>query len=210
MTCFFTRDARNRMRFFASDPVRPPHIKVSRSRKAWEIAKKKLMLLPVHILRQEQAFAHAPGPDEPPPRVYHGQRKGKKGMRRSFFFFLQRQKSRHILILCLEALLLPISGLAAFLPGPNVFFYTLAIVMITQWRALRGIRRLLKRRGEIDFVFDPLFAEWEKAACGHDPERCAAAAAAIAAEHQLENLEKILRLKRPAPGVKENTIDRSG
>ena len=201
MIYFFTRDFRHRMRFFSSDPVQPPHLKFSKSRKAWETAKKKLLLLPVRILRQEQAFAWAPGPADPPPRVLHGRRKGQREMRRSFFFFLQRQKSRHYLILGLEALMLPISGLAAILPGPNIFFYTLAIVMIIQWRAVRGISRLLKRRGEIEFVFDPLLEAWEKTAAGRDPEQCAACLNAVAAAHGLGNLEKILRLKLPEAGA---------
>jgi hypothetical protein len=158
------------------------------------------LLLPVRILRQEQAFAQAPGPADPPPRVLHGRRKGQREMRRSFFFFLQRQKSRHYLILGLEALMLPISGLAAILPGPNIFFYTLAIVMITQWRAVRGISRLLKRRGEIEFVFDPHLAAWEKAVAGRDPEQGAACLKAAAEAHGLGNLEKILRLKIPKAG----------
>ena len=178
MTYFFVHDFRHRMRLFASDPVRPPHLKFSKSRLAWETAKKKLMLLPVRILRQEQAFAHAPAPADPPPRVLHGRRKGKREMRRSFFFFLQRQKSRHYLILGLEALVLPISGLA--------------VVMITQWRAVRGISPLLKRRREIEFVCDPLLAAWKEAA----------ALNVFAAGHGLENLEKILRLKLPEISAK--------
>ena len=71
-----------------------------------------------------------------------------------FSLFLQKQRTTHILVLAGEAVLVPISGLVAFLPGPNIAFYALALLMITQWLALRGINRTIKT--EHEFIPDPL------------------------------------------------------
>ena len=63
-------------------------------------------------------------------------------------------------MLTAEALLLPISGLAVILPGPNVFFGYLALLTITHWQALKGISRLLKK--EHEFISSSLFKDWEQ------------------------------------------------
>jgi hypothetical protein len=63
----------------------------------------------------------------------------------------------------------PVTGLAAFLPGPNIIFYFLAILMIIQWQALRGITRITRK--DCEFVADPLLAEWEAAIEAHDEAR---------------------------------------
>ena len=75
-------------------------------------------------------------------------------------------KTRHILLLAAEAVIVPVTGLAALLPGPNIIFYVLAILMIIQWQALRGIDRILGK--EYEFVADPLLTEWEAAVEARD------------------------------------------
>jgi hypothetical protein len=57
LTFFFVRDAEKRDRFFSSEPPKPPDLKRSKVKEVWEVAKKKLMLLPQRTLRQETAFA---------------------------------------------------------------------------------------------------------------------------------------------------------
>ncbi len=160
MTFFFVRDYRHRHRFFSAEPLDPLPAKFSKSREVWEKAKKKVIGLNPRTLLQEQAFEHG-GPGDGPLRILHSGRADDRAVRTQFFFFLQRQRTRHLLVLAGEALLLPVSGLAALLPGPNVFFYFLAILMVIQWQALRGINRLLHR--DYEFVADPLLAEWEAA-----------------------------------------------
>ena len=56
MTFFFVRDHKHDHRFFSSEPPKPVEIKRSKAIEAWELAKRKLMLLPQRTLRQEQAF----------------------------------------------------------------------------------------------------------------------------------------------------------
>ncbi len=56
MDFFFLRDYRHNYRFFSTESVHQIQVEFSRLKKVWTAAKKKLMLLPPKILRQEQAF----------------------------------------------------------------------------------------------------------------------------------------------------------
>ena len=94
----------------------------------------------------------AAGPARPA-RILHSGRHDERSVRTRLSLFLERQRTRHIVFLAGEAIVVPITGLAALLPGPNVIFYFLAILMIIQWQALRGITRILHRDHEL--VADP-------------------------------------------------------
>lgn len=190
-TFFFVRDYRQKYRFFSTEPERDLSVRLPRRKKIWEEAKKRLLLLPPRVLSQEKAFmAAAKQSGEPVPIVYascHSER----GVRFRFAFFLQKQRSKHVLLLIGESLLVPISGLAAFLPGPNVAFYVLALLMITQWQALRGINRLIHRPHE--FLPSDVFSEWEEAvARGEGEERLAALLDRLESEYRLTDLKRIL------------------
>jgi hypothetical protein len=161
MNFFFVRDYRHRHRFFSAEPLGPLPAKFSRSRAIWETAKKKVTGLNPRMLLQEQAFEHGGRGGDGPLRILHSGHSEDKAIRTQFFLFLQRQRTRHILVLAGEAILLPVSGLAAILPGPNIFFYFLAVLMVIQWQALRGITRLIHK--DTEFALDPLLAEWETA-----------------------------------------------
>ncbi len=169
MDFFFVRDSRRRLRFFAAEPLGPLPAHFSRSRAVWEKAKRKVTGLNRRTLRQEQAFEHGGRPERGALRILHAGDTEGRPVRTRFRFFLRRLKTRHIVILAAEALIVPVTGLAALLPGPNIIFYALAIVMVIQWQALRGIDRILKR--EHDFVADPLLAEWEAAVEARDEAR---------------------------------------
>jgi len=158
---FFLRDASRKFRFFSSAPPTRIPIQFSKSRKIWEVAKKKLSLLPARTLYQEQAFIDVLKSGEDPARIAYGDGQPEKRIKIRFYFFLQRQRTRHIAFLVGETILLPLSGLAMLLPGPNVFFGALALLMFTHWKALRGISRLFRLRHE--FVPSPLIAAWEQA-----------------------------------------------
>lgn len=169
MTFFYIHDHRGRPRFYSSGPLGPLPANFSKTRAVWEDAKKRVVRLNPRLLLQEQAFelVGRSGPERL--RVLHAGRHSERSVRTRLFLFLQQQRTRHIVTLAAEAVLLPITGLMALLPGPNIFFYALAIVMIIQWQALRGINRALRR--DIDLEVDPLFAEWESAAEAHDESR---------------------------------------
>jgi hypothetical protein len=190
MTFFFVRDYRHHHRFFSAEPLGPLPAKFSKSRAIWETAKKKVTGLNPRMLLQEQAFEHGARPGDDPVRILHSGHSEDKAVRTQFFFFLQRQRTRHILVLAGEALVLPISGLAALLPGPNILFYFLAVLMVIQWQALRGISRLIHK--EHEFVPDPLLAEWETAADARDETRFPELLARLETVHGLPSASKLL------------------
>ena len=111
-------------------------------------------------------------------------------IKRKFYFYLQRQRSKHILLLILEAILMPISGLMMLLPGPNVFFGVLALIMITHWQAYRGIHRLSKQKPQ--FLTSPILEEWKQVLDKEDEKKYPDLLKKIEKEHSLENIQKIL------------------
>lgn len=190
MIFFFVRDYQHKYRFFSTEAVKQIQIKTSRWKEIWEAAKKKLMLLPQRTLRQEQAFRKILKSEEKKVHVYYSEQLDNKRIKTKFYFFLQKQRTKHIFLLSGETLFLPLSGLAGLLPGPNVFFGYLALLMITHWQALRGINRILKK--ECEFIPSSLLKEWEEAHKGRDEERFLRILEKIENEYDLHDVRKIL------------------
>ncbi|MFQ6037581.1 MAG: hypothetical protein ACE5LV_03080 [Candidatus Aminicenantales bacterium] len=190
MRLFFVKDVRKKYRCFSSHPIRQVQVSFSKWKRLWEKARQKLMLLPQRTLAQEQAFSLAGKEGKEPVEILHSGRLDEDKIKSRFFFYLQRQRTKHLLLLLGEALCLPISGLAALLPGPNVFFGVLALLMITHYQALRGIHRLLKK----SWVFrtSPVLAEWEEALEAGNPQEALRILARIEEEHGVANARKIL------------------
>jgi len=187
---FFVRDARREMRFFSSEPPQPPEAGRSKVKAAWELAKKKLMVLPQRMLRQEQAFARTLKLEEPGIRILYSGIADEHKIHHRFSFFLQRQRSKRVFYLIGEALLVPLTGLLMPLPGPNIAFYVVALLLITHWLSIRGVRAILKKRHE--FVEAPLLAEWETAVADRAEDRYADILDRIEREYGLVNLRKVL------------------
>lgn len=190
MDFFFIRDYRGKFRFFSSEPERDISLPASRSKRAWELAQKKLNILPLRNLRQEQAFIRILKEGDGPVSIRHSGCRPEKRIARRFFFFLQKQRSKHILFLIGETLLLPLSGLAALLPGPNVVFAALALLMVTHWQALRGINRLARKKQE--FSVAPLLASWEEAVSLSQEDRFPEILPRIEQAYTLTGLRKVL------------------
>jgi hypothetical protein len=190
MNFFFVRDHRHRYRFYSAEPLGPMPANFSRTRAIWEEAKRKVTRLNPRTLLQEQAFEHGGRPGPGPLRVLHSGRCDDKAVRIRFRLFLQRMKIRHGLVLAAEALAVPVTGLAALLPGPNVIFYVLAILMAIQWQALRGIARVMRKGCE--FVADPLLAEWEAVVENRDEARYPDLLKRLEKAHGLPSPRKLL------------------
>ncbi len=190
MNFFFVQDFRQKYRYFSAEPLSVTQVEFSRFRKFWEKAKKKLMLLPVKILKQEQAFERTLKIEETQVRILHSGRMDEKKVKSKFYFFLQKQRTKHIILLVGESLLLPISGIAALLPGPNMFFYVLALLVIIQWRALKGINKLLKK--DQLFIPDLSLKEWETALQNQEESTFLPILEKIEKKHNVQNLNKIL------------------
>ena len=148
------------------------------------------MFLPQRILRQEQAFGKVLKLEEKKIQIFHSGRLDKKRIKIKFYFFLQRQRTKHIFLLVGETMLLPLSGLAVLVPGPNVFFGYLALLMITHWQALRGINRLLKK--EYEFISSSLFKDWEQTLKSKKEESFGRILEKIEKEYDLHNIHKVL------------------
>ncbi len=190
MKFFFACDYKQKHRYFSSASLSHVQLKSSRWKGIWEVAKKKLMLLPQRILRQEQAFGNILKLKEKKIQVIYSGRLKEKRIKIKFYFFLQKQRTKHVFLLIGETILLPISGLAALLPGPNVFFGVLALLMITHWQALKGINRLLKK--EHEFIPSLLLDEWEQAIESKNEEELPGILEKIKKEYNLDDIHKIL------------------
>lgn len=190
MIFFFVRDYRHRYRYFSTEPVKQIQIKTSRWKEIWEAAKKKLMLLPQRTLRQEQAFRKVLKSEERIVHIYYSEKFERRRIKTRFYFFLQKQRTKHIFLLIGETLLLPLSGLAGLLPGPNVFFGFLALLMVTHWQALKGINRTLKK--ECEFISSSLLKEWEEAYSSQDEDSLPQILKKIEKEFDLHDIKKIL------------------
>jgi len=190
MDFFFVLDFRGRFRFFSSHPAEEIQVEFSRLKRIWEAAREKLMLLPPRILRQEQAFERVLKLETSEVTIKHAQSTPEKKIRRRFFFFLQKQRSKHILLIILETLLLPVSGLMALLPGPNVFFGILALLLLAHWQALRGINRLGRMKPQ--FIPSELLGTWEGKLETGDTVEYAEVLSRIESEYRIADAAKIL------------------
>lgn len=189
MQLFFVRDSRNKFRFFSSRPPADISVRFSRFRKLWESAKEKLLLiLPYRVRSQEQTFADIRKSKEL--FIHHAGIFEAKKIRLKFYLFLQKERSKHIFLLFGETLLLPLSALAALLPGPNIFFGVLALLMYMQWNALKGIHCLLKHRPQ--FVTSSLLFDWEKAVEENKEAIYPEILSMMEKEYHLNKIQKIL------------------
>jgi hypothetical protein len=189
-TFFFVRDHKGTYRFFSAEPVRPPELKRSKLKEGWEVAKKKLMLLPQRALRQELAFAQVGRIPDPKILVRCSDLADGERIDFRFRFFLHKRRSKSMAVLIGEAVILPFTALTMPLPGPNVAFYALALLIITHWQSFRGIRAILKKTYE--FEADPLLTEWEQAVKDRATDRYADILGRTEQARGLQGLRKIL------------------
>jgi hypothetical protein len=190
MKFFFVRDHRGKYRYFSSEASLVVPKRLSKSLQAWELAKKKLMVLPLRILRQEQAFERTLFRRGQPLSIHYAGSTDEAAIREAFLSFLKKQRAGHILILIGEAVLVPITGLAAILPGPNVLFYALALLMITQWLGLRGIQRTLRSAHAL--IPDETLAAWEDVVRAGRKDLYGQALSRIGNRHGVHHVDKIL------------------
>lgn len=190
MNFFFVQDFRQKYRYFSAEPLSVTRVEFSRWKEFWEKAKKKLMLLPLKILKQEQAFERTLKIEENQVRILHSGRMDEKKVKSKFYFFLQKQRTKHIILLAGESIILPISGIAALIPGPNIFFYVLALLIIIQWQALRGINKLLKK--DKLFTTDLSLKDWETAVQNQEKSTFLPLLEKIGKKHNVQNINKIL------------------
>jgi len=190
MEFYFVKDFKEKYRFFSSPPLQQIEVDFNKWQKMWEEAKERLLLLHPKMISREQAFERALNLNNSAIKIYYSGSQTKKRIRKKFVFFLHKQRSKHFILLILETLLLPISGIMAILPGPNIFFYVLFLVMIIQWRALKGIKILIKKDQE--FVHSPLLREWDSAVESQNQEQMQKIVKEIEQKFSINKIKKIL------------------
>jgi hypothetical protein len=188
VTFFYVKDVRHDHRLFYSEPAALP-VKTTKAKQAWELAKRKLMLLPQRTLRQEQALGRCLRLEDPAIRILHGAADAKH-LNLKFKFFLNRLRGRRLALLIGEMILVPPSGLAAFLPGPNVAFYALALLILTHWQSFRGVKHMLGK--ELVYESSPELVAWEKAVEEKREADYPVLLEAIETKYGLADLKKIL------------------
>ena len=78
----------------------------------------------------------------------------------------------------------------ALLPGPNVFFGVLALIMITHWQAFRGIQKLGKK--EQTFAASAVLLEWETCLTSGQETDYPQVIEKIEQTYDLQNVKKVL------------------
>ena len=74
-------------------------------------------------------------------------------VRRIFKRWIRKERSKRLACLVGEGILLPFSGILAILPGPNFFFYVLALLFYYHLAAYRGLGRIDGDTTEITVVY---------------------------------------------------------
>lgn len=59
-----------------------------------------------------------------------------------FRLWIQKEKSKRIICLVIEALIIPFTGILAILPGPNFFFYVPALLFYYHLISFLGLKRI--------------------------------------------------------------------
>ncbi|MGQ9617594.1 MAG: hypothetical protein ACUVUG_01400 [Candidatus Aminicenantia bacterium] len=76
-----------------------------------------------------------------------------------FRLFLEKEMGRHTLFLILLLIFLPFTAIAGIFPGPNIFFYSNISFLYLFFRAMKGIKVLLKNA---KLIPDETLGKWEK------------------------------------------------
>ncbi len=79
---------------------------------------------------------------------------------RQLGFWLRRERIKKLFYMIVELLLMPLAGLMAVLPGPNVFFYGLFLLFYFHLQAYLGLRRI--RSSGLDVTIMPLLSALNK------------------------------------------------
>lgn len=78
-----------------------------------------------------------------------------KTIRNRFRIWVNKEKGKRLLMLIIEAMLIPFTGILALLPGPNFFFYVPALLFYYHYMSYRGMRRIDWDNLKIEIVAPP-------------------------------------------------------
>jgi len=157
MKFFFLPDRKNNFKFL-SEELSELKIESKKWQKLWIKAKNALTKpFPAKFTVQEKAFTQLISAGDNI-EIFYPASVSREKMKIKFRHFLYKEKTKHIILLIGEFILLPLSGLVTPIPGPNIIFYALIFFIILHWQALRGINKLMKRNYKL--IPDLLFDKW--------------------------------------------------
>ena len=157
MRFFFLPDKKNNFKFL-SEELSELKIESKKWQKLWIKAKNALTKpIPAKFTVQEKAFAQLMSIKDNIEILYPESLSYKKA-KVKFKRFLYKERTKHIILLIGEIILLPLSGLVTPIPGPNIIFYALVFFIILHWQAFRGINKLMKKHYKL--IPDSFFDKW--------------------------------------------------
>ena len=190
MRFFFVPDKKNNFKFLCEE-TSEIRIKSSRWQKLWLKAKNTLTKpLPVKITAQEKAFAQLLSIENENIEIFYPEIISNKKIKIKFRLFLYKERTKHIIRLIAGLVLFPISWLITPIPGPNILFWALVIILILNWQALKGIRKLIKR--EYQLTPSSILGEWYQMIKQKSNSNINNILKKIEKEYKLKNLVKIL------------------
>jgi hypothetical protein len=65
-----------------------------------------------------------------------------KKLKSIFKIWIQKEKSKRLFLVIIEAIIIPFTGFLALLPGPNVFFYVPAILLYYHFTSYQGLKNV--------------------------------------------------------------------
>lgn len=75
-----------------------------------------------------------------------------------FRLFIEKEMGRHTLMIILLIATLPFSAILGLLPGPNIIFWTELFMLYIYFKAIKGLKALLKNA---EFIPDETLGKWE-------------------------------------------------
>jgi hypothetical protein len=75
-------------------------------------------------------------------KSFTASKRRKKWTKRMFKVWVQKERAKRLVLVILEALVIPFTPVLALLPGPNVFFYIPALLLYYHYTSFRGLSKV--------------------------------------------------------------------
>lgn len=70
------------------------------------------------------------------------EKKNPHRVRKTLKIWIQKEKTKRLICLIIEAVIIPFTGILAFLPGPNFFFYVPALLFYYHLTSFLGLKKI--------------------------------------------------------------------
>ncbi len=80
-------------------------------------------------------------------------KRGKEFTKKVFSIWIRKERFKRRILIAVEAILIPFTGILALLPGPNFFFYVPALFLYYHWKSLSGLKKIDLNDLELEIHF---------------------------------------------------------